>query len=512
MNASHAERHELERAVELLGRSTRHGRLLAFLGDKYFQRQEAQLTEFHLATEFFGRSAERFAAGQDAVVRVEVHRLRKKLRDIYEKGPGPDGLQLSLPAGSYVPQFSRAAEPPSQAEPMVQVPDVPVTVTSSPVADTVATVPSAPSRRTTAAYLVSVVALIAAAGTITWILREPAESRGPPSASSGTVAEPGTTAGEGERLSEVRVMSGYNGSDVIDSAGARWTSDRFFSGGGSTPNIGRVVRRTSRPFLFANWRAGEFAYNIPLQSGAYEMRLFFVSGLRPGEERLADFNVFMNGQPLLTSYDPYATTQSVNYADEVVFRDVSPDKDGVVKLWFLNAIDTPMLNAIEIVPGIPGKLKPIRIITQSMSFVDHKGQRWHADDYFLGGIRSGEVHRVGGTEDPALFGAERYGHFSYAIPVDTRGRYTVVLYFAELYFGPQAEGGGGEGSRIFHVFANGKTLLEDFDLYKEAGSRRVITKTFRNIRPSAQGKINLTFEPVVNNATVSGIEVLDESQ
>jgi hypothetical protein len=38
----------------------------------------------------------------------------------------------------------------------------------------------------------------------------------------------------------------------------------------------------------------------------------------------------------------------------------------------------------------------------------------------------------------------------------------------------------------------------------------VVTKTFEHIRPSAQGKINLTFEPVMNNATVSGIEVVEE--
>jgi hypothetical protein len=118
---------------------------------------------------------------------------------------------------------------------------------------------------------------------------------------------------------------------------------------------------------------------------------------------------------------------------------------------------------------------------------------------------------VTGTDDPELFGAERYGHFTYAIPVDTRGRYTVVLHFAEFYFGPQLHGGGGVGSRVFHVFCNGQTLLQDFDVYKEVGSLRVVTKTFSNIKPSAQGKINLTFEPVVNNATVSGIEVLDES-
>ena len=119
---------------------------------------------------------------------------------------------------------------------------------------------------------------------------------------------------------------------------------------------------------------------------------------------------------------------------------------------------------------------------------------------------------MSGTEDPELFGAERFGHFSYAIPVDRRGRYTVVLHFAEFYHGPQLPGGGGAGSRVFHVFCNGQTLLRDFDIYKEAGSLRVVTKTFSNIEPSAQGKINLTFEPVVNNATVSGIEVLDESR
>jgi hypothetical protein len=32
------------------------------------------------------------------------------------------------------------------------------------------------------------------------------------------------------------------------------------------------------------------------------------------------------------------------------------------------------------------------------------------------------------------------------------------------------------------------------------------------LKPSAQGKLNLTFEPILNNATVSGIEVIDESE
>ena len=92
-----------------------------------------------------------------------------------------------------------------------------------------------------------------------------------------------------------------------------------------------------------------------------------------------------------------------------------------------------------------------------------------------------------------------------------RGRYTVVLHFAEFYFGPHLPGGGGVGDRIFHVFCNGQTLLRDFDIYKEGGSLRVVTKKFSGIQPSPQGKIHLTFQPVANNATVSAIEILDES-
>src|SRR3954469_21286357 len=106
MTSREAEQHELERAIELLGRSTRPGRLLEYLGAKYFAQQEAQLTEFDIAREVFGRSLQNFDPAADAVVRVETHRLRKKLRDIYDKDTRTHGVQISLPTGTYVPKFT----------------------------------------------------------------------------------------------------------------------------------------------------------------------------------------------------------------------------------------------------------------------------------------------------------------------------------------------------------------------------------------------------------------------
>ena len=149
---------------------------------------------------------------------------------------------------------------------------------------------------------------------------------------------------------------------------------------------------------------------------------------------------------------------------------------------------------------------------QTTPITDHDGLLWHADNYYMHGRLSAQAHPLPHSPDPDLFSEERYGHFTYAIPVDTRDRYTLVLHFVEFYFGSGSQGNGGAGSRVFKVMCNGQTLLDDFDIFKEAGSLNELTKTFHHIKPSALGKLNLTFEPIVNNATVSGIEVLDESE
>jgi hypothetical protein len=170
------------------------------------------------------------------------------------------------------------------------------------------------------------------------------------------------------------------------------------------------------------------------------------------------------------------------------------------------------VSAIEVLPGTPHKQLPIRLVMQATPYTDHLGQVWLPDNYYTHGKPSLDRQQVTGTTDPDLFAVERYGHFAYAIPVDSRDQYTLVLHFAEFYFGPKSPGGGGTGSRVFRVICNGSTLLDDFDIYKEAGDHHAITKTFFHLKPTAQGKINLTFEPISNYATVSGIEVLDESQ
>jgi hypothetical protein len=212
---------------------------------------------------------------------------------------------------------------------------------------------------------------------------------------------------------------------------------------------------------------------------------------------------------LLRDFDIMADA-GPNTADVRVFKDISPASDGFLHLNFEKSLGSPLVNAIEITPGIPHRLRPIRLVTQDTTITDRTGITWGPDNYFLNGRSIARSTTVVGSEDPLIYEYERYGNFSYAIPV-SEGRYRVTLHFAESYWGPNAPGGGGPGVRVFDVSCNGSSLLSNFDMLKEAASRTQIVKTFKNLQPNAQGKLLLSFVPVKNYANVSAIEVVDES-
>jgi len=146
---------------------------------------------------------------------------------------------------------------------------------------------------------------------------------------------------------------------------------------------------------------------------------------------------------------------------------------------------------------------------------DSAGQGWQADSYFLGGnalVRTTNPARDSSENpiDMTLYGSERWGNFSYAIPV-ADGRYRVTLKFCEGHYGRRNTGVGGLGSRLFDVYCNGVALLRNFDIFKEAnGEGLPVDRSFSGVRPTAQGKIVLTFVPVVGMACVNGIEIVEE--
>jgi hypothetical protein len=527
--ASHSkdsERAELELVLAALARTPRLENLLRYIAERYFQNIISEINEYNIATEVFGRSKTSFDASRDSIARVEAHRLRRKLAEYYEADGKGHEIQLSLPPGSYIPSFTRRGTTHQSTSATVPRADGHKIENSStsPVADSEKTPVSSEKgmveashpgpralRKRTLLYGIAGIAALLVVSFGAYRFFSPSKLSQQldtvmPHSLNGTQPSPQNAA-----QAPLRLLAGYNGTPRIDSAGAYWLPDRYFLGGAAFRRPDYPVVKTSDPMLFDYWRTSDFTYDIPLAPGPYELHLFFVAS-QQDDPKTSFFNVSANGQMLLKAFNIGFDALGANIADERVFKDIYPGTDGILHLKFSTERSSPTLNALELLPGLPHRQLPVRLVMQRSAVTDHNGDLWHPDNYYQNGALSDSPRQVSGTPDPSLYAQERYGHFTYSIPVDTRGRYTLVLHFAELYWVPDPSIGAGVGSRVFRVYCNGTTLLDNFDILKEAGSQHALTKTFYHLRPSPAGKLDLTFEPIENYATVSAIEVIDESE
>src|SRR5713101_8249250 len=76
-----------------------------------WEHQGEQISEYAIATEALGRSPD-FDPKLDSTVRVQVARLRTKLKDFYEAWDAAFSLRLSLPLGRHELQW--VYQPPRQ--------------------------------------------------------------------------------------------------------------------------------------------------------------------------------------------------------------------------------------------------------------------------------------------------------------------------------------------------------------------------------------------------------------
>ena len=536
------ESQELEKVQAAFLKTPRLAKLLSYLVDHYFEGRTELLTEFNIAVEVFGRDASTFIASEDAIARVETHRLRKKLKLFYENDGRQHALQISIPLGTYVPVFTPQK---SRKTPVISSEPQAATLYEAVEAELTPEPPAAQPRsvfegrppverlakarkqgvsrtwRYAMASLIAVVVIGVIFYAAARLERRPAASdvirltSDEHPAEPVRVASPIAAAPVAGVAIPFRMIAGYSGPPQRDAEGALWQADQYYQRGWPLRRSAVFVRGASDPLIFQYGRAGDADYDIPMRPGSYEVHLYFVqaaeTALGEDAEDKAIFNLQVNGKLMLDSFDIVSDAMGRNTADERVFRDISPAADGKLHLHLSTVVGTPSISAIAVFEGTPGKLLPVRLVTQPTPRTDRAGLAWRPDNYFVGGRYLSHNLPSTNLADPDLRTTERYGHFAYAIPVDPRDNYTVSLYFEELFLGTAESGGGGIGSRVFRVMCNGETVLNDFDVFKEAGSFHLVKKTFYHVRATSQGKINLTFEPIQNYATVSAIEVTDEA-
>jgi Malectin domain len=495
-----AERAELQTVLQapIFVRSPALSHLLSYLCEKTFAGETDQIKEYSIALDVFDRR-DSFDQDTDSIVRVEANRLRKRLSEYYARDGAGDPIRITIPVGQYVPTFQPVAVPESAST----EPQQPETHRNSPR-------PEWFRRSWIIAGSITLLVAIIAAGF--WV-REKSKPLPifVPAAQQPREPTIGLPVG-----TEVHILAGST-RKYVDHAGKVWSPDAYFTGGSAVASSAQHIWRTQDPILYRNSRQGNFSYNIPLKSGTYELRLHFAENFYGpessggGGEGSRRVTVSANGVILLHELDVLADAGGERTAEIKVFPNIYPASDGQLHLTFSSGQSgSAMISAIEILPGVRGQLRPVRIVTRDVPYYSDDSRWWSPDTYFKGGQLRASQEPALGTDDPEFYETERWGHFSYAIPVSP-GKYTITLHFVERKRAERNEpAASGRDDRTFNVFCNGRAILSNVNLTDEAGENRPLVKKIRGVEPNAQGKLLLDFVPVTRYATVSAIEVVPE--
>jgi hypothetical protein len=504
-------------------------RLLKYLCNNHFSEDKRDLNEYRIGVEALGRPSD-FDPAKNSCVRVEMHRLRVRLRKYYETEGAGHALRIILMDGRYGLQFVRRIDGPDAAFGAAEELAGPgEELGGQPGARSLPDQASAaanPQRQLEKSRISSLstnnVALVATVAiaifAAVWISIGPWSrarvSHIPVAPSPLAVGAPIAATPEN---GFVLILAGNPNGKYVDRDGKIWGGDRFFTGGSAVELKVPYIQGTADPTIYRTARIGEFRYDIPVKPGLYEMRLHFVeTNFGPGTfngrgESSRVFSVLMGEKPLLTDFDILSDAGGNFRAYTRVFKGVSASSDGMVHLKFVRMFDQPFVNAIELAPEAGNWMNPVRVVMQENSYVDHAGRFWGSDQYAIGGLLATHQSPAETDSDAHLFDGERFGHFTYMIPV-APGHYTVTLHFTEGYFGTKEDVWGYKG-REFDVYANGVALLRNFNILAKAGkSNTPVTESFRGIEPNAAGQIVVSFVPIKNYACISAIEVTDESQ
>jgi len=398
-------------ASDVFKRSPKLSRLLLYLCEKCFQGLAGEITEYGIGLDVLGRDPG-FDPQQDALVRVDTHHLRKRLKEYYAAAGSEHPIHIILPSGHYAPKFVRvgqASRPVSAGvyeEEDVRQASLPVSTgvyeeqdvkqasrpvsagvyeepdtgqasgpVSSPSADrapksleapgiehpeplvpenpaaTRLTLPQVtiPLVQKAGVKLLWIAGLAAMVLTAWWLMAAGHERAATPAAPPPLAAA---------QAAPIRIAAGDRPGDYTDHIGRIWMSDRFFQGGAAFRRGPLQIQRTLDGELFRSGREGQFVYQIPLSPGIYELHLYFAeTGV--ATESLRSVSMAINSVPLST-VDIASDAGGVDAATVKIFKNISPAQDGILHLTFLGT-GPSFLNALEIVPGIPGKMRPIRL-------------------------------------------------------------------------------------------------------------------------------------------------------
>ena len=101
------QREEVQRILQSpqFRRAPKLQRFLELVCDYHFQNRSAEINEFAIATQAFGKGPN-FEPSEDSLVRVQAREIRRRLREYYQNEGKSSRLILDIPVGHYAPAFT----------------------------------------------------------------------------------------------------------------------------------------------------------------------------------------------------------------------------------------------------------------------------------------------------------------------------------------------------------------------------------------------------------------------
>ena len=247
---------------------------------------------------------------------------------------------------------------------------------------------------------------------------------------------------------------------------------------------------TQPPTLPSNLTATSVSFNrVDLSWGA---------SVEQGGSLLVGYRIYRDGDTT-----PIATVTGTSYSDTGVLANTAYSYQVTA---FDNAVP-----ANESAPSTISVTTPaasttaLRINAGGSEYTDGNGQVWSADMGYSSGHLAQTNAEIAGTTDDTLYQSIRWSDSSnpvqYRLPV-SNGNHQVTLQFNEIW-------STSAGARLFDVKMEGSLVLDDVDIYAQAGGQNKALVLSVPVTVM-DGELNIEFIHQVDNPHVSAIEVLQQ--
>jgi len=222
-----------------------------------------------------------------------------------------------------------------------------------------------------------------------------------------------------------------------------------------------------------------------------------VGGSVAGYKVYRDTNPTAIATVTATSYNDSGLIADTNYSYTIVaFDDANPANESSPSA----SVNTTTLTAVANV---------VRINVGGTDYTDGGGNLWSADNSFNTGNASVTTANINGTTDNPLYQSNRWDsgtapEMQYSITVPN-GNYNVILHFSENWSGAFSI-----GARVFDVNIEGTLVLDNLDIFSEAGATTALVKTLPVT--VTDGQVTIDFIHGIENPMVSAIEVVEVLQ